>query len=139
MRIPKINMTDRDRTYGALYCKNSDFRWMTQRDEERQLIGEGLFSHLQYTRGDTIAVFKGQVMSVADYDAQCNANPHMAGYGVALNNGMRMQCYHVRFNGTCKASVANCAKECVNISTGRNAINNCRLVVNNDKCCEISV
>lgn len=130
MRVPKVDMTKTERTRYALYVRKSDFMLNDVPDGEDPRLGEGLFSHYGYRRGECIAVFEGVIMErdVYDDDALLNGT---GGYSVALSHNRVLQSFHARWNGDCIASCANCANNCMNMTTGVAAVNNCRISVNN--------
>ena len=108
--------------------RNSDFLRLHLRDGDDPTIGEGLFSHYAYRRNNVIAEFHGVLMTREAYDEDAALNGR-GGYCVELRLGQVLQTYDSRWNGDCLASCANSATRCTNVSTGRNAINNCRLSV----------
>lgn len=129
MRIPKIDMRNYDRTRHALYVRNSNLLLKNIPDDLDPRVGEGLFSHLAYEKGDVVAQFVGEIMSRADYDAQA-LRDGTGGYCIALPRGRVLQSYEARWNKDCLASCANCASNCVNVLYNDNAVNNCKITVN---------
>lgn len=130
MRIPKVDMRLLERTRYALYVRNSDLLLQGLPQDVDPRIGEGLFSHYGYSKGDVIAEFVGDVMTRAEYDDDAERNA-AGGYCVALPRGNVLQCYHARWHGDCISSLANCANNCLNVTTGLSAINNCKITVSN--------
>jgi hypothetical protein len=74
MRIPRVDMRNTDRTRGALYVRKSDFLLKDVEAHIDPRIGEGLFSHYGYCRGDIVAKFVGVVMAREDYDEDARSN-----------------------------------------------------------------
>jgi hypothetical protein len=130
MRIPKIDMRKIDRTRKALYVRNSDFLIRNLPPDVDPRVGEGLFSHLPYRKGDVIVAFVGVVMSREEYDEDAERNGR-GGYCVQLRGNSVLQSYDTRWSGECLASCANSASRCINVTTGKNAVNNCKLSVGN--------
>ena len=73
MRIPKLDMRRTDVTRFALYSRHSDLLLRDVADNESPTIGNGLFSHLAYYKGDVIAQFHGTIMSREEYDEEAAA------------------------------------------------------------------
>ena len=131
MRIPRIDMRRSDVTRYALYSRHSDLLLKYVQAHESPTIGRGLFSHLGYSKGDVIAEFQGVIMTREEYDDDAAANGS-GGYCVALNHGRVLQCFTSCMNGECLASLANCARGCINVTTNQNAVFNCKTTVNNN-------
>jgi hypothetical protein len=131
LRIPRVDMRALDRTRLALYVRNSDFLMRNLGIDVDPRVGEGLFSHLPYHRGDVIVAFVGVVIPRAEYDEDAERNGR-GGYCVQLNHDMVLQSYDTRWSGECVASCANSARGCMNVTTGKNAVNNCKLSVSNN-------
>ena len=108
MRIPKHDMRRTDVTRCALYSRHSDFLLRDVADNESPTIGNGLFSHLPYIKGDVIAQFFGVIMSREDYDEEAAALGR-GGCCIQLTRGRVLQCYESCINGDCLASLANSA------------------------------
>lgn len=130
MRIPKIDMRRTDVTRHALYVRHSDFMLHGVGEHESPTIGNGLFSHFGYYKGDVIAEFHGVIMERQAYEEEAAAHGR-GGYCISLNRGRVLQCYHSCLNGDCLASFANCANGCVNVTTNANAVNNCKITISN--------
>jgi len=130
MRIPKVDMRNMERTRHALYARNSDLSRAVLPGYD-PTVGEGLFSHYAYHKGDVIAQFQGVVMTRDEYDTDVMENA-TGGYSITLTRQRVLQSYHARFNGDCIASLANSATHCLNTSTGLPAINNCKITRNNN-------
>jgi hypothetical protein len=139
MRIPKMNKKQAVNTRKGLYVKTSNF--VTSSGKES--IGQGLFSNLNFKKGDAIAVFRGVIISATELDVETEQG--RGGYAILLRNkavrneageiierliDRRLQCYDHRHDGRCLGSVANSAYNCIDVTTGRNAVNNCRIHVN---------
>jgi hypothetical protein len=90
-----------------------------------------------------IAVFRGVIISATELDVETEQG--RGGYAILLRNkavrneageiierliDRRLQCYDHRHDGRCLGSVANSAYNCIDVTTGRNAVNNCRIHVN---------
>ena len=88
MRIPKHDMRRTDVTRCALYSRHSDFLLRDVADNESPTIGNGLFSHLPYIKGDVIAQFFGVIMSREDYDEEA------AGEGGIVFSSPAVACYN---------------------------------------------
>jgi len=131
MRIPKVDMRNIDRTRRALYVRNSDFLMRNLQEGVDPRIGEGLFSHLSYRKGDVIVAFVGVEMTRHAYDENAARNGR-GGYCVQLKQNMVLQTYDMRWSSECVASCANSARRCINVTTGTNAVNNCKLTVGNN-------
>jgi hypothetical protein len=129
MRIPKVNMRNYERTRHALYVRKSDFMLRNVAEGIDRRIGEGLFSHYGYKKNDVIAVFHGTLLSRAEYDVEAQENGR-GGYCIHIRQDAVLQTYDQRLSGECVASCANSARGCFNLTTGLNAVNNCRLSVN---------
>jgi hypothetical protein len=112
--------------------KNSDFISLTNSNVS---IGKGLFSHVKFSKGDIVAIFHGDIMSEEEYN-DLEVTKGRGGYAIKILRDpitkieRVLNCYYKRLDGTCLASAANNGRNCINITTGKPAINNCRLLVN---------
>lgn len=115
----------------ALYVKSSDL--IVVRDPNVS-IGQGLFCNVFLPRqpeGIRLCEFKGTIISVLEFQRRTTLG--RGGYGIEVEDGI-LDCYEeAKVNATCKASLANCARGCRDITTGTPAVNNCKIVVNQNK------
>ena len=96
MRIPKVDMRNVARTRYALYTRPSDLRRNVPVGTD-PTVGEGLFSHYGYHRGDKITIFVGVIMTAEEYEADVLAT-NSAGYCVRLSRNRVLQSHYARFN-----------------------------------------
>lgn len=91
------------------------------------LIGEGLFSNIDYNVGDHIADYNGEIISAEEGEDR-DERGH-GGYMHHINATTRMDCFVNAMNFRCKASKANSSIRAINImKEGRGAIMNARIV-----------
>ena len=92
-------------------------------------IGRGLFSRLGYKRDHAIVSFKGTIRSQEEYKDLCEREPIRRAYSIVFSeHGQVLDCYDQYKEGLCLASLSNSPVGCIDISTGRRAESNCRLV-----------
>jgi hypothetical protein len=120
-----------DEMYRALYHKESNLRRKDKDGKYTKSIKEGLFSKLSYKRDETIATFKGTIRTQEEYIAICVCSPWRKGYSIAFStNGNVLDCWDQYVNGKCIASYSNSPRGCIDLTTGKSAVDNCRLSVN---------
>jgi len=117
--------------YRALYHKESNLRRKDSNGNYTTSINEGLFSRLLYNRDDVIATFQGIVRTQAEYMQICVTEPWRRKYSIAFSsNGDVLDCWEHYNKGLCLASYSNSPRGCVDLATGKKAVDNCRLSVN---------
>jgi hypothetical protein len=84
--------------------------------------GRGLYSSIEYAPDSTIAEFKGEIISTAEYGRRVGIG--QGGWAFKLSDLEVFDCY--RFRSTCMASYANDSTACRNIGTNRPKSANCR-------------
>jgi Na+-transporting methylmalonyl-CoA/oxaloacetate decarboxylase gamma subunit len=107
----------------SLYTKNSDLRRKALDGEYRLPIGRGLFSSMFLKKNANLGQFNGEIIDQSTFDSREEAG--LGGYCIALGSGNYLDCYPAVQQGQCMLSLANDARQCFNISTGKTAINNC--------------
>lgn len=91
------------------------------------LIGEGLFSNINFNVGDHIADYNGEIISAEEGELR-DERGH-GGYMHHINATTRLDCYENAMNFRCKASKANSRIRAINVmAEGRGAIMNARIV-----------
>jgi hypothetical protein len=108
--------------FHTLYGKQS-----TLVDRNNQTIGMGLFSSISFTKGDVVAVFHGnEITKTAALDLIRNG---LGRFLIQLTEEKYVDCRINRFNGSCRASLANSPTHAVDAITQRQAVANCKLKV----------
>jgi hypothetical protein len=117
-----------DHTYDSLYIKHSDLVLVHEGRKRTDIdMGSGLFCSMllpSTRKGIKLVEFKGSLISRSEMERRDRNG--LGGYVVSTLTGL-LDCYGHAKNGTCKASMANSALNCFNVSEGRSAANNCRL------------
>lgn len=90
------------------------------------LLGDGLFSNIDYKVGDHIADYHGELIFEAEAERRTAAGK--GGYMIYISNEVRMDCYTTCQSGDCKASKANSCTNALNSVTGQSAIGNATMV-----------
>jgi hypothetical protein len=98
----------------VLYGKPSDFRRKSRSSDYIYKIGLGLFSTISYDIDDQIADFDGEVIDYAEYQRRTNVL-HQGGYILQITHSRYLDCHQKCMLGECKASYANCWKDCKDI------------------------
>jgi hypothetical protein len=115
-------------TYDSLYVKPSDLVLVHEgRHRPDVNMGDGLFCSMllpSARHGIKLAEFKG--IKISQHVMVLNDVRGKGGY-VITSSGELIDCYSNAKNGTCKASMANSARNSYNRSEGRMAVNNCTL------------
>lgn len=133
LRIPRLGVGLNEVQYShALYVKDSNFR----RVNDGTAIGKGLFSCLTYKKGEIIVQYKGRVTTNDEHIQLCcrdNDNGVLRKqYCIGYKIGFIFDCFLMYNLGECKASFANDAKACTDVSSHSNAINNCKISIFGD-------
>jgi len=111
----------------VLYVQALTLRGMDPRTNSFTiLIGDGLFSRIAFHKGDHIADYNGDLISLEEADIRV-ARGH-GGCMIYINESSRMDCYANCMNYRCKASKANRNTKAFNTFTGRGAITNSRMI-----------
>lgn len=112
----------------VLYIQASSLRALdTITNLFTMLIGEGLYSNINYNIGDHIADFNGVLISAEEGELR-DEQGH-GGYMHHINATTRMDCFENAMNFRCKASKANSSNRVINVmKEGRGAISNARIV-----------
>ena len=120
-----------DEMYRALYHKESNLRRKDDKGKYTVSINEGLFSRLLYKRDEVIATFHGITRTQEEYIQICTTEPWRRKYSICFSsNGDVLDCWEHYNKGLCLASYANSPRGCVDLATGKKAVDNCRLSVN---------
>jgi len=110
----------------VLYVQASTLRGIDPRTNcPSVLIGDGLFSRIAFHRGEHIADYNGELITVEEADLR-DERGH-GGYMIYINEVTRMDCYQNCMNFRCKASKANSNTNAWNTFTGRGALSNARM------------
>ena len=94
------------------------------------MIGDGLFSRIAYHRGDHLADYHGEFISLEEADARDELGH--GGYMLYINETTRMDCFSTCLNYICKVSKANSNTRAFNTITGRAAAQIARMVWSNN-------
>ena len=94
------------------------------------MIGDGLFSRIAYHRGDHIADYNGEFISIEEAEARDELGH--GGYMLYINETTRMDCFSTCLNYICKVSKANSNTRAFNTITGRAAAQIARMVWSNN-------
>ena len=94
----------------------------------RDVIGKGLFSNIPIRKGDLIVDFVGEFIT-----KEMGVERDVAGFGgymisYNVSGTIILDCYN--FLDICKASMANCPKNCFDSKLGRMAESNATLSIN---------
>jgi len=106
----QVHLRGKDRSTGLYYL----------------LLGDGLFSNIDYKVGDHIADYHGELIFEAEAERRTAAGK--GGYMIYISIEVRMDCFSTCQSGDCKASKANSGTNALNSVTGRIAIGNATIV-----------
>ena len=97
------------------------------------IIGQGLFSHLSYRKGELIATFNGEIIS--NEEALYRASINLGGYMIYATKTSTLDCRSNRFTYDCMASLANTPTNCKVWLDGnlKSATANCRITRDSGK------
>ena len=94
-------------------------------DGTHKNMGLGLFTGMQYKRGDRITFFRGNVISQEEFHLESNQR-----YGVWIGR-LQVLDYHLHAAaGICKASMSNSPRGATHIDTGVDCVSNVKCVAN---------
>jgi hypothetical protein len=128
--IPDVDRRARIQYFACLYKDPSTLRIRSPDGKVGESLGEGLFSRLNYTRGETIAYFNGVLIGLSDYKKE--EEEGRGGFGIRLDAVTVMNCYQKFKDGKCMASFAKSPEGCVERTRYgvQIALANAELVVN---------
>ena len=117
----------------VLYAKPSDFRRKDRPSNYVYTIGSGLFSTILYNANDDIAYFNGELINYEEYQRRTQAG--CGGYILQITRSKYLDCYAKYIMGECKASYANCWRDCKDIRSGIKGkhLENAKISIYNDK------
>jgi hypothetical protein len=118
--IQKIQARIAKEVFNALYGAVSNYV-----DRHGESLGQGLFSTIDFVRGDVIAEFHGDIINYEQYLDLGLVGMHR--FVIKVKNNVYLDCRRNRFKGTCKASLANSPLHAVHKQTGERAVANCTL------------
>ena len=96
---------------------------------EKKCLGYGLFATRFIPKNSRIITFKGDILSVNQYNARVNAGEEPRGYStIYLTRDSVLACYKYAMNGTCLASMVNTVRNAIHHETGERAKVNSKLV-----------
>ena len=111
----------------VLYIQSSTLRSQDRRSGLFYLlIGDGLFSNIDYNAGDHIADYVGELISAVE--ALRREEAGRGGYTIYITETVKMDCYDACVRGDCKASKANSSTRAFNSITNAMAISNAKMV-----------
>jgi hypothetical protein len=120
----RINNALAEHTYSSLYVKPTDLQ------RPGVALGMGLFCSMllpSNPQGIKLAEFKGNIVSLEQYyEREIKGR---GGYGILTATGSVLDCYAHAKAGMCKASMANSALNCIDVTSNKVAVNNCRIKV----------
>lgn len=125
--IPPAERRARLQYHACLYHKPSTL--LRNQQGRRVEIGDGLFSRLNYKKGETIIYFNGTTVSPDQYKQEKIAG--RGGYAIKINEREYLNCYDQWKQNKCLASYANSPYKCVQKKEGYPlAIANSKLFIN---------
>jgi hypothetical protein len=118
--IQKIQARIAKEVFNALYGAVSNHV-----DRQGESLGQGLFSTIDFVKGDVIAEFHGEVITYEEYLDLGLTGMHR--FVIRVKSNVYLDCRKNRFKGRCKASLANSPLHAVHKLTGQQATANCSL------------
>jgi hypothetical protein len=129
--IPLAIRRARGECHRALYTLPSTYLAFTEETQSySRSIGLGLFSRIQYKKGDVIAWFNGEIISQEEMLQK--EEEGKGGYVVYICENVLLDCYEKCKDMICLASYANSSRNCWDTSTNSRAVNNASLSVDRE-------